>query len=90
MLGIDEGGEAAPALGLGHHVVQQRGLAGGLRAKDLNDTALGQPTDAEGNIKRQRTGGDVIDVCQGHVPHPHDRALAELLLDLRDCRVQCL
>jgi hypothetical protein len=43
VLGVDEGGDAAVALGLGHDVEGEAGLAGGLGAVDLDDPAPGTP-----------------------------------------------
>ena len=82
MLGVDEGRQAALALGLGDHVVAERRLARGLGAEHLDHAAAGQPADAEGEVERQRTGRDDVDVDGRRIAHLHDRALAELLLDL--------
>ena len=47
MLGVDVGADAAVALGLGHDVHGEGGLAGGLGTEDLDDAAAGQAPDAE-------------------------------------------
>ena len=54
VLGVDVGADAAVALGLGHHVHGEGGLARGLRAVDLDDPAPGQAADAEGQVEGQR------------------------------------
>ena len=90
MLGIDVGADASVALRLGDDVRGERGLTRGLRAEDLGDTATGQTADAEGEIERERTGGDRLDRHASLLAHLHDRALAELLLDLAEGYVECL
>ena len=61
VLGVDEGADAAAPLRLGHHVVDERRLARGLRAEDLDDPAARQPADAERQVERERAGGDRAD-----------------------------
>jgi hypothetical protein len=90
VLGVDEGGEAAPALRLRDDVVEERRLSGALRSVHLDDPAPGEPSDAECQVEREGAGGDRRDVEQGRVPHPHDGALAELPLDLGDRRAESL
>jgi hypothetical protein len=71
------------ALGLGQDVVDERRLAGGLRAEDLDDAAAGHAADAQREVQRQRAGRDRVDLDLGaFVAHAHDRPLAELALDL--------
>ena len=82
VLGVDERGHAAAALGLGDHVQGERRLARGLRAVDLDHAAARHPADAERGVERQRAGGDGGDVDLLPAAEPHDRALAELLVDL--------
>ena len=53
VLGVDVGADAAVALGLGHHVHGEGGLARRLRAEDLDDPAPGQAADAEGEVEGQ-------------------------------------
>jgi hypothetical protein len=62
----------------------------GLRAVDLNHPASWQTADAEGEIESQRTGGDGRDRHDLPLPHPHDRTLAELLLNLAESHLECL
>ena len=86
MLGVDEGREAAGFLRLGDDLEGERRLARGFRAEDLDDAAARDAADAEGGIDRERTGRDDGDGHLGPLAEPHDRALAELALDLRQRR----
>ena len=90
VLGVDVGADAAVALGLGHHVHGQRGLAGGLRAVHLDDPASGQAADAEGEIEGQGPRRDGLHVHGALLAHLHDGTLAVLLLDLAHRHVECL
>jgi hypothetical protein len=56
VLGINEGTNAALALRLGDAMQRERGLAGGIRAVDLDDAAARQPADAERDIEACRRG----------------------------------
>ena len=58
VLGVDVGADAAVALGLGHDVHGEGGLARRLRAVDLDDPAPGQAADAEGEVEGEGAGGD--------------------------------
>ena len=58
VLGVDEGGEAAGLLGLGDDVQGEGRLAARLGAEDLDDAAPREPAHAEGQVERQRAGGD--------------------------------
>jgi hypothetical protein len=90
MLGVDEGADAAAALRLRDHVIDERGLPGGLGAEDLDDASAREPTDPEGEVERERAGGDGADRDVWPITHPHDRALAECPLDLPERCVECL
>ena len=90
VLGVDVGADAAVALRLGHDVHGEGGLARGLRAEDLDDPAAGQAADAEGEVERERAGGDRLDRHRALLAHLHDRALAVLLLDLAERHLECL
>ena len=62
-----------------------------LRAVDLDHPAARQAADAEGDVEAERAGGDDLDVVDDlALAEAHDRALAELLLDLRQGRLQGL
>ena len=90
VLGVDEGADAAAALRLGDHVVDERRLARRLRAEDLDDAAARQAADAEREVERERAGRDRADRHLRLVAHLHDRALAELPLDLPEGDVESL
>ena len=90
VLRVDEGADAAAALRLGDHVVDERRLARRLRAEDLDDAAARQPAHAEREVERERPRRDGGDRDLGLVVHLHDGALAELPLDLPERRVECL
>jgi len=83
VLGIDEGAGAPDALHLGDDLQRQRRLARGLRPVDLHHAATRQPADAQRDIQAERAGGDDLNVALDlFVGQPHDRAAAELLLNL--------
>ena len=85
VLGVHVGGDAAHPLHVGREVEGERGLARGLGAVDLGDPAAGHAADAGGGVEVDGAGGDGGDLDPGGVgAHPHDGALAELLLDLGD------
>ncbi len=84
---VDKGGGAADFLGLGDDLQGQGGFAGRFRTIDLGDPALGQTADTEGDIEAQGPGGNDRHVLGLLRAETHDRALAELSLDLADCVV---
>ena len=91
VLGVDEGADAALLLRLGQAVQRQRGLAGGFRPVDLDHPAARQAADAERDVEAERAGGDGVDVHRLVVlAEPHDRALAEIALDLGERGIQGL
>ena len=90
VFGIDVGADAPVALRLGDHVHGERRLARRLRAEDLGDAASRQSADAEGEVERQRPGGDRLDAHRRLLAHAHDRALAVLLVDLGQGHVERL
>ena len=82
VLGVDEGADPAAPLRLRDDVVDERRLARGLRAEDLDDPAAREAADAECDVQRERARRDGRDGDLRLVAHLHDRALAELPLDL--------
>lgn len=82
VLRVDEGRDAARALGIGHRVQGDRGLTRGLGAVDLHDPAARQAADAERHVQRDRAGRDHLDGGSGVIAQAHHRPLAELPLDL--------
>ena len=65
-------------------------LPGRLRAEDLDDPAPRQPADAEGEVEGEGARRDGLDADVAPLAEPHDRALAELLLDLAEGHVERL
>ena len=90
VLGVDVGADAPVALGLGHDVQGERGLARRLGPVDLGDAAPGQAADAERQVEGQGTGRHGLDGHAALLAHLHDRALAELLLDLTEGHLEVL
>jgi hypothetical protein len=84
VLGVDERGDAASALGVGHRVQGDRRLAGGLGAVDLDDATARESADAEGDVERDGTGRDHLDGRTDLIAQSHDGALAKLTLDLSE------
>ena len=64
----------------------KRGLARGFRPEDLDDPAARDAADAERVVEAHRPGGDRLGSRVDGIllAEAHDRALAELLLDLAD------
>ena len=84
VLGIDVGRGAARLLHLRHDLQRQRRLAGGFRPVDFDHPTARQPADAERDVEPERSRGDDLQVVLHlRLAHFHDRALAELLFDLR-------
>ncbi|CAD5267570.1 hypothetical protein BOSE46_140178 [Bosea sp. 46] len=91
MLGVDEGADAALLLRFGNGVQRERGLAGGFRSVDLDDTTPRQAADAERDVEAERAGRDRLDLDRLLVlAQAHDRALAESPFDLRERRIERL
>ena len=90
VLRVDERADAAAALGLGDHVVDERRLSGRLRPEDLDHAAAREAADTERHVERQRPRGDGADRDLGLVVHLHHGALAELALDLSQSCVESL
>ncbi len=85
VLGVDEGADAAELLGFGDGVQRQRGLAGGFRPVDFHHPAARQAADAERDVEPERARRNDLDIHRLVVlAEPHDRALAELPLDLAE------
>ena len=64
VLGVDERADAAAPLSLGDHVVDERRLARGLGAEDLDDPSARQAADPEREVERERTvETDAMGVC---------------------------
>ncbi len=84
VFGVDERADAALLLRFGEGMQSERGFAGGFRAINFDHPAARQTANPERDVEPERAGGDGIDIHRLHVlAEPHDRALAELPLDLR-------
>ena len=85
VLGVDVRGRAARLLDLGDDLKAERRLARGFGPVDLDDAAARQAADAERDVEAERAGRDDLEVVLDlGLAHFHDRALAELLFDLRE------
>ena len=73
VLGVDEGGDATGALGLGDQVERQGRLAAGLRTVDLDDASAGDAADA-GHVDAEAACGDRLDVLKQHLIFESRRA----------------
>jgi hypothetical protein len=85
VLCIDEGGDAARALGVGDGVQGESGLTRRLRPIDLDDAATREAADAERDIQCDGPGGDHLDRSTVIAAKAHDGTLAELAVDLGEC-----
>ena len=90
MLGIYECDLTATFLRLCDNMQRQRRLTGGFRPVDLDNSALGHAAYTERGIKCQRAGWDCIDLEIRPVTQTHNRALAEVFLDLPDSSIKSL
>src|SRR5205814_7161641 len=85
VLGVDIRCDTPLLLHLSDDLQTQRRLARGFRTVDLDYAASRQTAGPERNIEAKRARGDDLQVILHlGLAHPHDRALAELLLDLRE------
>jgi hypothetical protein len=83
VLGVDERRHPAELLRLGDDVQRQRRLARRFGPEDLDHPAAGHAADAERVVEAHRAGGNGRDRRDGVLlAQAHDRALAELFLDL--------
>ena len=62
MLDVDKGGETAGFLSFGNDAETEGGLAGGFRAVDFDDAALGETADAEGEVDGEGAGRQGFDL----------------------------
>ena len=88
VLGVDERADAAAPLRLGDHVVDEGRLARRLGPEHLHHAAAREPADPERHVERERAGRHRPDRDLRLVAHAHDRALAELPLDLAERDVE--
>src|SRR5690606_38366379 len=60
------------------------------RPENLDDAALGEAANAQGDVEPQRAGRDRLDLDGRVLAQAHDRAFAEIPLDLAQRRGQSL
>ena len=82
VFGVDKGGDAAAALGAGHHVQGQRGLAARFGPEDFDHAAAGDALPAQGDVQRQAAGWNSADGRGRADAQRHDGPFAKLLFDL--------
>src|SRR6516162_3817394 len=91
VFGVDEGADAALLLRFRQTMQRERGFAGGFRPVDFDHAAARQAANSERNVEAERAGGDGLHVHRLVVlAEPHDRALAEIALDLRERGIEGL
>ena len=90
VLGVDERRDASGFLRLGDGVDRQGRLARGFGTVNLDDASFGVTAYAERHVQGDRTRGDYLYVGDLCARHAHDRAFAEILLDLLHHRVKYL
>ena len=85
VFGVDIGRHTTLLLHLRDHLQAERRLAGRLRTVDFNHAAPRQAARPECDVEAERARGhDLQIILNLGLAHAHDRALAELLLDLRE------
>src|SRR5439155_10180736 len=85
VFGVDIGRHTTLLLHLRDYLQAERRLAGRLRTVDFDHTAPRQAAGPECDVEAKRARGyDLQVILNLGLAHPHDRALAELLLDLRE------
>ena len=90
MLYVDKRGIAAVFLPLRDAVQRERRFTGGFRPVHLYNTPSGQAADSQRHIQRKRTGGDRFHLHCLILSQAHNGALAKLLFNLRQRRIQRL
>ena len=88
LVGREGGVVAAVLLGVGHRVQGDGGLAAGLGPEQLDDPPLGEPPAPQGQVERDRAGGDPLDLQGRPLAQLHDGAGPERLLDRADRVIQ--
>src|SRR5262245_32768482 len=90
VFGVDVGRDAARLLRLGHDVQRQRGFAGAFRAEDFDDAPARQPADSDSRVEADARSRDHRHVFGLVVAEAHDSALAELLFNVEQSRLDGL
>ncbi len=85
VLDVNERRRSSGALRLGDRVKRKRRLAARFGAVDFHHAPAGKTADAQREVERDRAARyDLVGHSLLKISHPHDRALAELALDLRE------
>src|SRR4051812_42895033 len=90
MLGVDERGDATAPLRVGDRVQRHCRLTAGLWTVDLDDPAARQSADAERDVEADGAGRDHLNRCPRVIAEAHDRAVAVVLTNLRECGIERL
>ncbi len=85
----DLGYSLQPSVGP-HPGIGGQALTAAFRSVDLDDTAARQAAEAQRHVQRDRAGRDHLDRHPRLLTEAHDRALAELPLDLEESGIQGL
>src|SRR6185369_13564049 len=82
---VDEGGNAAALLRLGHHLQRQRGFARRLRTVNFDHPAFRQTANTERDIEAQRARRDRLDLGDLRLSSElHDGTFAKRAVDLAE------
>ena len=84
VFGIDESANTTALLRLGDDLQSKGGFTGRFRAVNFHNPPARHPANADGDVQRDRAGGDGFDLHPGSVAQPHHGAFAELLLYLSE------
>lgn len=90
VLDINESGEPAAFLGLGHDGQRERGFSGGFRPVNFHDASPGKASDAQGAVDEEIAGGDDFHFGMRIVAEAHDGTLAIIFGDLLDGQIEIL
>ena len=90
VLCVDEGGDPAGLLRISYGMQRYGGFPAALRSVYLDHPAARETADSERHIQRDRSCRDYLNRRAGIVAEPHDRAAAELPLDLGERGLQGL
>ena len=89
MFRINEGTHTARFLGIGNHVQHHCSFPGGFRSVNFNNPPLGHTTDAQGQIQRERPGGNALDAgLRIRIAQPHDASFTKSFGDLRERAIE--
>jgi hypothetical protein len=69
-------------------VLADGGFAGGFRAEDFGNASARDAADAEGDVERERTGGDGFDDQVMSIAETHDGAFAKAFIQVAQRTVE--